>query len=179
MREGYKKIFWGFIFVTIHINLGCIQILPNFIGYMLIYYGIKRLNADNNINALEDSSKYCLSLVIMSLISFILSFTNTNIINNIYFNIIWINILNILEIVMIYKLLYGSCERVKNDNNIYIKKISIYVLLSTIAAVFNNIYVIFMSDLLSVIIVIYELALRLWIISLISKMYKSEEYELN
>ena len=43
MTTGYNKIFWGFIFLIFHINLGSIKLLPDFISYIIIYFGIKEL----------------------------------------------------------------------------------------------------------------------------------------
>lgn len=39
-ETGYNKIFWGLIFTIVNINLGPIDILPNFIGYLLILSGL-------------------------------------------------------------------------------------------------------------------------------------------
>lgn len=49
MNNGYKKIFWGFVFATFHINLGAIQIVPTFIGYIIIYLGIEKIAKDYNL----------------------------------------------------------------------------------------------------------------------------------
>lgn len=39
----YNKLFWGMMFIIFDINLGTINILPNFIGYILIYAGLNSL----------------------------------------------------------------------------------------------------------------------------------------
>lgn len=175
MSTGYNKIFWGFIFITFHINLGSIQILPNFIGYMIIYYGIKKLSEDYKVKSLEESSKYCSILIMMAFITLVISFAiSPEGINNIYFDIIWMNVFNIVEIMMIYKLLDGSSEvlRVK-DNTLYdnYNKISIYIALASIVTVGNTINMIFVSEILGVCIVILALALRGWIIVLARKLH--------
>ncbi|WP_027623419.1 hypothetical protein [Clostridium lundense] len=46
---GYNKLFWGMIFIIFDINLGTINILPNFIGYMLIYSALNILEKQHEI----------------------------------------------------------------------------------------------------------------------------------
>lgn len=43
--EGYNKLFWGMILIVFNFNLGPIDILPNFVGYMLIYSGLNQLSS--------------------------------------------------------------------------------------------------------------------------------------
>ena len=47
MRDGYKKIFWGTIIATFSINLGIVQILPPFVGWMVVASGISMLEEDS------------------------------------------------------------------------------------------------------------------------------------
>ena len=41
--KGLRNVALGYLFIMFHINLGTIDILPDFIGYVLIYKGIKIL----------------------------------------------------------------------------------------------------------------------------------------
>ena len=38
-----NKIFWGLLFLLININIGGISITPSFVGYILIYFGMKQM----------------------------------------------------------------------------------------------------------------------------------------
>ncbi|SDW69928.1 hypothetical protein [Paenibacillus sp. PDC88] len=38
-----RKMGWGFLFVLIDLNVGPIDILPDFVGFILIYFGLSRL----------------------------------------------------------------------------------------------------------------------------------------
>ncbi len=40
MDQGYRKIFWGLIFVTFHLEIGLLQILPPFIGWIILVLGL-------------------------------------------------------------------------------------------------------------------------------------------
>ncbi len=42
MRNGFKKLFIGFLFVFLKFHI-IVDLLPDFIGYILIYNGIKQL----------------------------------------------------------------------------------------------------------------------------------------
>ncbi|MBM6819187.1 hypothetical protein H6A19_07535 [Clostridium saudiense] len=76
---------------------------------------------------------------------------------------------------MIYKLLVGSSEILKIKNNDlydnYNNKISIYLIIASIITVGNTINMIFYSAVIGVCIVFLALALRLWIIILVRRMY--------
>lgn len=45
MERGYKKIFWGLFFVTFHLNLGPLQLLPPFIGWLITISGVHELTS--------------------------------------------------------------------------------------------------------------------------------------
>ncbi|WP_133014675.1 hypothetical protein [Clostridium cuniculi] len=176
MNSGYNKIFWGFIFLIFHIKLGSIKLLPDFISYMVIYFGIKELIDQYKLESLKQSANYASILIFIAFIKLLITFSiSSEMINNIYFNIIWMNVFNIVEIIMIYKLLVGSSEILKIKNNDlydnYNNKISIYLIIASIITVGNTINMIFYSAVIGVCIVFLALALRLWIIILVRRMY--------
>ncbi|MBR6801305.1 MAG: hypothetical protein IKM61_06110 [Eubacteriaceae bacterium] len=46
ISEGVKKIAWSYVFIYFHFNLGTIDILPDWWGYILILKGIEVLKDD-------------------------------------------------------------------------------------------------------------------------------------
>lgn len=42
-ESGYNRLFWGMLFIIFDINIGAINILPNFIGYLFILSGLSIL----------------------------------------------------------------------------------------------------------------------------------------
>ena len=87
MTTGYNKIFWGFIFLTFHINLGSIKLLPDFISYIIIYFGIKELLEEYNLGSLKKASNCDSVLIFMAFIRLVINFSiGSEMINNIYFN---------------------------------------------------------------------------------------------
>ena len=112
----------------------------------------------------------------MAFIRLVINFSiGSEMINNIYFNIIWMNVFNIVEIIMIYKLLVSNNEilNIKNNNlyENYNNKISMYIIIASIITVGNTINMIFYSEVIGGCIVLLALALRLWIIMLVRKMH--------
>lgn len=74
MKSGLNKIFWGFIILTFHINIGSIPILPGFIGYIFIGVG---LDAVINLKYIDTSFKKARKVTsIMVLISLVQLFVN-------------------------------------------------------------------------------------------------------
>ena len=43
MEQSYKKIFWGFLITIFDINLGPVNILPDFLGFIIISSGLGEL----------------------------------------------------------------------------------------------------------------------------------------
>ena len=74
---GLKNIALGYIFIMFRINLGTIDILPDFIGYVLIYKGIKILL--NIVTSLKLLQNFAVLLGVISFIKWILAIFNSNI----------------------------------------------------------------------------------------------------
>lgn len=51
MHIHFKRIFWGFIFILLEFHLFVIDILPDPLGYYLIYSGIAALPPENRIGS--------------------------------------------------------------------------------------------------------------------------------
>lgn len=72
MYQGYRTIFWGFVFITFHINLGSIQILPGFVGCLIMAYGVGLLVRQYSC---EPFRKALITAYFLAFISFISMFT--------------------------------------------------------------------------------------------------------
>lgn len=77
-ESGYNKIFIGMLFIIFDINLGLINILPDFIGYMFIYSGLSILTPQNRF--FEKGQKPALLLVLLT-IKNIIHYPNNNILS--------------------------------------------------------------------------------------------------
>lgn len=178
MIKGYKKVFFGMLFNTFHFNLGPIQLLPDFIAIIIICSGIKEILEVYDNNSLNISLKLFNIKMIIAVITFILPIIGIESIfgNNMILNITWFNIGNVLEVLSIVKLLQGTSEILKENFNTYLSdkyknKTINYIYLYSILIVLANINFIFMSNMLAVIIGVYGLIVRLYVIGSIKPLY--------
>ncbi|MEH7385282.1 hypothetical protein V7147_07735 [Bacillus sp. JJ1521] len=65
MNIHFKRMFWGFIFILLEIHLFVIDILPDPVGYYLIYSGIAALTPENRIGS--KLKKLLIGLMIISI----------------------------------------------------------------------------------------------------------------
>lgn len=75
-ESGYNKIFIGMLLIIFDINLGFINILPDFIGYIFIYAGLSILTPQNKF--FEKGKMPALILVLLTIKS-IIHYPNNNI----------------------------------------------------------------------------------------------------
>lgn len=73
MRKPYSQLIWGLVFIFFNINIGPIDILPNFLGYIFIASGLEGLAQVNLIY-----KKGIIPSVVLAFASFILIFYPIN-----------------------------------------------------------------------------------------------------
>lgn len=179
MEIGYRRIFWGMFFSTFHFNLGFIEIIPSFIGLLMVCSGIKELLKDYEYESFEKALKYISIQALMSFIDFVLPFIGlAAIFGNLLLSLIWFNIGSILEILGIVKLLEGSSEILSErliceDEAIeYRNKIDKYVVIYSIVIVLANINFIFMNNMMGALIAVGAIATKIWIMFSFKKLSK-------
>jgi hypothetical protein len=67
-KNGFDYIFYGLIFILINIPVGYVDILPDFIGYTLLYFGYDKLKQSSPYFA--KVQKFILLLLLISLVTF-------------------------------------------------------------------------------------------------------------
>ncbi len=73
LYKGVSKIAWGFIFILININIVFVDILPDFVGYIFMIYGINKLKDEcKTISLLKPLGIF---LAVWNAASLILNFT--------------------------------------------------------------------------------------------------------
>lgn len=85
MKSAINKLFWGFILIFFNINIGRFDLLPNFIGYIVIINGLvdlKKLSDEDEIIKVFNIGTILGSvMVVISILSW---FIPDNNINNMY-----------------------------------------------------------------------------------------------
>jgi hypothetical protein len=119
MRKHYSLVIWGIVFVFFNFNIGPIDILPNFLGYIFIYYGLSSLS-EVNISYRKGSIP-SLVLAFVSLI-FVFYPLNTSLENITPANswrlgiIAAILVLNLVIFYSICKGIHNEAEKITNDD---------------------------------------------------------------
>jgi len=99
MRQGFQQLIIGFLFVFLKIQL-IVDILPDFIGYIFIYNGIKQI-ATLSSQSYDKLKILCIILAIISVPNF---FLNDQIIQQTQWLEYYPVLLNLIKIVLIYYL---------------------------------------------------------------------------
>lgn len=112
MYKNYNKIYWGIIFVLININIGPIDILPNFIGYALMISGLSKLYNETKYKEFLITQTLAVIFLIQSLIAIVYNFngsegvTTTGIITSIIFQV--------MQLIFVFYMYSGTIELLKN-----------------------------------------------------------------
>lgn len=175
MYEGFRTIFWGIFFVTFHINLGPIAILPLFVGYMIVSRGINRLREEFDTVHFEKARRISFWLTILGVFSFLLIWSpvqNTILLS--YYPLLF----SILELLLVYNILEGSIERFitgdkrdvadnyRSEQRTYIVFMTIYIIGMCIAITIGE-------NTLAFVMLIFGLFLRLWLMAMLGRLKRS------
>lgn len=99
MRQGFQQLIIGFLFVFLKIQV-IVDILPDFIGYIFIYNGIKQI-ATLSSQSYDILKILCIVLAIISVPNF---FLNDQMIQQIEWLKYYPSLLNLIKIVLVYYL---------------------------------------------------------------------------
>jgi hypothetical protein len=99
MRNGFKKLFIGFLFVFLKFHI-IVDLLPDFIGYILIYNGIKQL-ATLSSQSYDKLKVLTIALAIVSVPNF---FLNDQLIQQSEWLSFYPVLLSLLKVILVYYL---------------------------------------------------------------------------
>lgn len=123
MVNGYRKIFWGILIANVHINLELIQVLPAFLGWLVIFNGLTSITLEHSNDAFKKAKLISILLSGFTFITFIISFMQ---IEHMIFKYTFM-VTEVLMLLFAYYLFAGSYESFRNKRNLdiaaYINKI--------------------------------------------------------
>ena len=116
MKDGYSKIFWGFIILTFGINIGQVRMLPLFVGWIVVRSGIRILMEHHNTVATSAAYNLATILAAANIAAAVLSFFNMGKAQVLlqYYPII----LMTLELVFLFKIFEGTVEYSKSKEDL-------------------------------------------------------------
>jgi hypothetical protein len=107
-ESGYNKLFWGMIFVIFNINIGIINLLPNFIGYILIFSGLSILSAQHSIYEKGKTPAVILTIITAK---DIVNLGNANILSGQYpMDNLWFSAIGMVESLINLYLIFIICK---------------------------------------------------------------------
>lgn len=112
MTSGYKKIYWGLFFSTFHLNLGNIQVLPAFIGWLIVAYGLYILHQETSHSSFKLAHNFTLIMAGASFVGFYSSITGERYHITDYTSLI----IPFIELFFIYYFMEGSIDYLRASN---------------------------------------------------------------
>lgn len=172
MYDGYNKIFWGAVITSFNINLGPINILPNFIGFLMIVSGLNTLYKISSFVMYKNISTMGMIVALMSFIGGTIGWFRLGMTNYSFLNIIWTIAFITIEFVFFFKVLEVSIEYLKRNNYDELKEKYILKLRNYTILTLANIAVLGISLILNLktyltIIIIPAFILKIYLITII------------
>ncbi|WP_010194160.1 hypothetical protein [Bacillus sp. m3-13] len=97
--RGLTKILWGFLFVLIDINIEYVDIIPDFVGYSMIAYGLMQLD-------FEKERSWAVGIAIISFPTFFIPKANAadpmSYNGDYFFNALYYTGLGVLHLILMY-----------------------------------------------------------------------------
>ncbi len=120
---GFDKLFWGFIFLF-DFRIGGLDILPDFVGYILFYQGLSILEERNEYFA--KAKKFAFPLIFISILDVFQITVQFNELYNSPFGLLGVVmglVLLIISMLLVYNICYGIAEeaRLINDSELELK----------------------------------------------------------
>ncbi len=172
MSEGYRVIFWGIFFITFHINLGPLQILPAFVGYLIVSRGIDHLQREGNFPSFSKARLVSKVLTILGVVSFFLIWIpQPESIMMSFYSLLF----SVLELFLVYYIMEGSIERMlaygdgkqvdsyRSEQRAYLVFMTIYIIGICLAITFGEQTFTFLMILLG-------LFLRFWFMAMLGRL---------
>jgi hypothetical protein len=178
MFDGYRIIFWGIFFITFHINLGPIAILPAFVGYMIVSSGINHLQEEFASPYFQKARNISTLLTILGVISFVLIWVlQQQSIAMSYYPLLF----SILELFLVYFILEGSIEKFifmdrKDIARDYRSEQRTYTVFMTIYIIGMCIAITLVETSFALAMILIGVFLRLWLMLMLGRL-KRAQYE--
>ncbi len=175
MFDGFRIIFWGIFFITFHINLGPIAILPAFIGYMIVSRGIDHLQEGFASPYFKKARITSMLLTILGLFSFLLIWAPQQQSTAMsYYPLLF----SVLELFLVYYILEGSIEKLtamdsKDMANNYRSEQRAYTVFMTIYIIGMCIAITIVEASFAFAMILIGLFLRLWLMVMMGRLKRA------
>ncbi|WP_167957923.1 hypothetical protein [Anaerosporobacter faecicola] len=164
MTKAFNYIVWGLIFATFHINLGSLQILPSFVGWIFVAIGIRQMIKVFDEQKLKMASHFSELLALITaveLVAPVFGFSSTT-------PFLGSIIVSVAEFMFIYRFFQGITTILLNTGKIQLagdneKMLRNYLICHIVGIIAMGIMTISYDNTLDGILAIYMIVLRIYI----------------
>lgn len=122
MYEGLNKIFWGIFIATFNIRLGPIQILPSFIGFMILSSGINTIYIEHHTVEFKKALDFSRIVIVLALFGGLIDFFTQRTHQYNLILQIWPIILMTAELLMFYNFFMGIIKHFNSIGNLEVSE---------------------------------------------------------
>ncbi len=112
MYSAYRKIFWGLFITAFHINLGNLQVIPAFVGWMIITGAVSELYREQPYDVFRKAGYCAMTLAGLSFLGFLFQITAYK---NDYLYYMPV-VIQIIDFLFAYYLLTGGSKCILEEN---------------------------------------------------------------
>lgn len=144
MKSSFRKIFWGLLLILLEIHIVIIDILPDPLGYFLIFSGVSALEMEKNASGDRNKVKtMALSLLFISIPTIFIQNTPNEVVSPYSVWPMYMTGLGILKLVLVFYLLkfmaaiaqergvVELAKRTENTGKVYITAMLIVTLIQS------------------------------------------------
>lgn len=177
----YKKIFWGLIIATFHLNISRLSILPAFVGWIIVFGGIKIIEKDLDGSLVKKVKIASLILIILTLILEIVNISGCTVLDYYYVFVFMPVIISFIELLVMHTVLELTINCFVKLNQIhmvdkYTKKDRIYIILKGIELALLLIISLNSEEYIVYIGIALTIGLRIYLLTIINSLSK-ENYD--
>ena len=180
MYHGYRKIFWGFFFLTFYLNLFGFRVLPEFIAALIILSGVSQISSYLNTKQWNYARLTAVIIFFITVADLVLQISETN--KSFFmpqeFSLLYQSAGLIVHILFAYFILTGSAEWLRNNGfdesaKMCERKLSFYILWSVLAAVSQIAAIVTINNAIIIIAIVFSFIVRIWFMVIISGLSKA------
>ena len=178
MGEAYRKIFWGIFILTLHINLGPLQILPNFVGYFLMASASTMLFDRHGISSFRNAKHMAAVLGVLSLLESLYFFMGQ--VAFAPYTFFGPLLFGVLELLFFYQVLGGYAFSLENDGHqeegerTRSLQRKVTVLLAVQTGLYFAASVLYLTSFLSFL-VLFFILMRIYLMSIFAQLRRDED----
>lgn len=184
MKSGYDKLFRGYFISIFHITIGSLKIFPPFVGYLIMVSAFTDLLSERKDPSFERAKSCSAFLALLNIAQWFTSASYDFEAVRVYVNLILMLIGAITEIVLYYELLNASARilgdiRYKSIQEKFIFDLRNILIFTFIGQIVYIISTTFMYDSMGILGIVILLICKIYVMSMIRKMYNIFPEEAN